>query len=445
MKKIFIASALLTLGAIQAQEHFSGLSTSQRTGILTTTVNPAILGTTDNRISVNIVSFSGVMLNNKIGFSNLVGGTNFEDAIFSGNKPASLRADALILGPSISLKVQKWVFSFNTQARTQANMVNIDNRFGNAIVNNMMNGSVSANIANHDQRASGVAWGEAGIGIARELFSVGSHSFYGGVDFKILLAGTYINMSSTGFTGELAIQGDNVSLTDAHSNLNFAYAGALANDFGKVPNFMDYFGKPGGLSTDVGVNYVWKDESEDSYRITAGAAVKNIGSMNFNADNNRTVAYELNIPEGQYLDLAQFKDESDIKVIEQKLLESGFVQQKSESKDFKIKLPTTFVLHADVRLYNKFYLGGFLQQKMHSDMNDTQLTAQDLITITPRFATKNFELYVPVTNSEISGTAVGIGTRYRGFYIGSGSVITGLTNSSGTHQIDAYMGFRLAL
>ncbi|MFP5437881.1 MAG: hypothetical protein ACLGH8_08860 [Bacteroidia bacterium] len=445
MTKYILAVALLTMGTVQAQEHFAGISTSQRTGILTTTINPSIIAATDNHISVNILSFSGAMLNNKVGFSDLISGTNFDDAIFSGNKAASLRADAQILGPSISLKVHKWVFSFSTQARTQANMVNIDNRFGNAIVNNMISGSVSASILNHDQRASGVAWGEAGIGIARELFSVGPHSLYGGVNFKLLLAGTYINMSSSGFTGELAIQGENVSLTNAQSRLSFAYAGALANDFGKVPNFMDYFGKPGGLSTDVGVNYVWKDESEDSYRITAGAAIKNMGSMNFNADNNRTVAYELNIPQGQYLDLAQFKNESDIKVIEQKLLQSGYVQQSSERKDFKIKLPTTFVLHADVRLYSKFYLGGFLQQKMHSDMNDTQLTAQNLITITPRFATHNFELYVPVTNSEISGTAVGIGTRYRGFYIGSGSVITGLANSSGTHQIDAYMGFRLAL
>jgi hypothetical protein len=445
MAKYIFAATLLTLGAVQAQEHFAGLATSQLTGILTSTINPAIIATTDNQITVNILSFSGALVNNKVGFSDLIGGKNFEDAIFSGNKPASLRADGEILGPSISLKIDKWVFSFTTQARTQANMVNIDNSFGNAIVNNMIAGSVSANIANHDQRASGVAWGEAGIGIARELFSVGEHSLYGGVNFKLLLAGTYINMSSSGFTGELAVQGENVSLTDAHARLSFAYAGALANDFGKASNFMDYFGKPSGVATDVGVNYVWKDESNDSYRITAGAALKNLGSMNFKADNNRMVSYELNVPQGQYFNLSQFKDESDIKAIEQKLLQSGYIQQVSESRDFKTKLPSTFVAHADVRLYGSFYLGGFLQQKLHSDMKDTQLTAQDLITITPRYATRNFELFVPVTNSEISGTAVGIGTRYRGFYIGSGSVLTGLANNSGTHQIDAYMGFRLAL
>lgn len=445
MTKYILAATLLTSGAVQAQEHFAGLATSQRTGMLTTTVNPAIIATTDNHITVNILSFSGALVNNKVGFSDLIGGKNFEDAIFSGEKPASLRADAVILGPSISLKVNKWVFSFSTQAKTQANIVNVDNRFGNAIINNTVDGSISTIFSNLNQRALGVAWGEAGFGISRELFSIGEHSLYGGVNFKLLLAGTYVNMSSSEFTGELSAQGENVSLTNAHARLNFAYAGALANDFGKASSFMDYFGKPGGMATDIGINYVWKDESNNSYRITAGAAVKNLGSMSFKADNNRKVSYELNVPQGQYFDLSQFENESDVKIIEQKLLQSGYIQQISESSDFKIKLPSTFIAHADVRLYGRFYLGGFLQQKLHSAMKDNQLTAQDLVTITPRYATRNFELFVPVTNSEISGTAVGIGTRYRGFYIGSGSVLTGLANNSGTHQIDAYMGFRLAL
>lgn len=445
MTKHIIAAVLLFSATAQAQEHFAGLATSQRTGNLTATVNPSLIATTDNHISVNIVSFSGAMINNKVGFSELLGGKNFEDALFSGSNPASLRADVQILGPSVAVKVNKWAFSFNTKANSQANLVDIDNRFGNALVNGSVAGGASADILNHNQRASGVAWAEAGVGIARELFSVGGHSLYGGINFNVLLAGSYVNMASSGFTGELEVQGENVRLTNAYSKLSFAYAGALANDFGKVPNFMDYFGKPGGIATDVGITYQWKDENDEGHRIIAGAAIKNMGTMNFKAENNKSVSYELNIPDGQYLDLNQFKDESDIKVIEQKLLESGYVQQTAESKNFKAKLPGVFILHADVRLYNRLYLGGLLQQKMHSDMSNFQVIAQDLFTITPRYATPNFEVYMPVTNSEISGTVVGIGTRYRGFYIGSGSVITGLVNSNGTHQIDAYMGFRLAL
>jgi hypothetical protein len=60
--------------------------------------------------------------------------------------------------------------------------------------------------------------------------------------------------------------------------------------------------------------------------------------------------------------------------------------------------------------------------------------------ITPRVKLGFFEAYLPIANNDVSGTNVGFGFGLGGFYLGSGSIITALTNDS--KQADFYTGFR---
>lgn len=449
MKKIIVMSVLLGFAiTLQAQEHFSGISSSLRAGILNSTIDPAALANLPDTYSFNTLSVSAYMSNNKIGFSDLISGNNFEEAIFSGNRPASIRADFEILGPSFAWKIDKWVFSITTSGKTKANIVSINNELGNAIVNGALPGSVetaSLLLVDYEQKASATTWGEIGIGVARELFNINGHVLNGGVNIKLLMPGTYARMSASDFRGTLELTGNSVALTDAYSNISFAYSGALANDFTNTANFADYFGKPGGVSVDVGLNYNWISDRDDRYRINTGVALRNMGSMTFKDANNQSSSYVIDIPQGQYLDLEQFSGDNDIKSIEQKLIKSGFAEISNQSTDFKVKLPATLALYADVRVYENWYLGGYVQQKLNADYKDTQITVQNIMTITPRYATESFEVFLPLSDSQISGFAAGIGARYRGFYIGSGSVLTGLFNNSNTYQADAYFGFRFSL
>jgi hypothetical protein len=85
----------------------------------------------------------------------------------------------------------------------------------------------------------------------------------------------------------------------------------------------------------------------------------------------------------------------------------------------------------------------FLQQKLTDDSKNDQITAQNVVTLTPRFSLNNFEIFTPLSQTEIAGFNAGIGFRVYGFFIGSGSAFTALINDS--KQADFYIGYRLGL
>lgn len=448
MKTLVTSLIVLCAGGLQAQEHFAGIATAQGTGILSGTMNPAEFVNLPDTYSLNVLSVSAYMSNNKMGFGDLVKSDNFEDAIFSGDKPASIRADFEILGPSFAYNMDKWAFVITTAGKTKANIVDINNDLGNALVNGAAPESIetaSGILVDYNQKATATTWGEIGFGVAREIFSMDGHTINAGATFKILFPGTYARMSASNFSGTITAETGTVALTDAHTNVSFAYSGALADNFTDDSNFANYFGNgPNGFSMDIGVNYNWKTE-DDRKLINAGAAFRNIGTMTFKDSNNQSNSYMVDVPNGQYLDLQQFSGDSDIQEIEQKLIQSGFAQISKQNTDFKVKLPATFALYADVRVYNNWYLGAYTQQKLSQDYEETQIAVQNIFTVTPRYATENFEVFLPLSSTEISGFAAGAGVRYRGFYIGSGSFITALIDNGETHQADAYFGFRFSL
>ena len=225
--------------------------------------------------------------------------------------------------------------------------------------------------------------------------------------------------------------------------MNISYSGDLADDFSDFGNYTSsLFGKLNGFATDLGVNYQWKDDN-DGYKINAGAAVRNIGSMTFKSDNNSNNNYELNIPAGQSLNLNQFESVSSFKEIEEILLSSGYLTATSNGSDFKVKLPTVFSAYADVKIIPDFYVTVFGQQKFNKDNKDDQVTAQNVISVTPRYSRESFEVFAPLASNEISGFTAGLGFRAGGFFIGSSSVVTALINDG--EQADFYLGFRFGL
>ena len=123
-------------------------------------------------------------------------------------------------------------------------------------------------------------------------------------------------------------------------------------------------------------------------------------------------------------------------------MNSGYLTKETSNKDFKVNLPTTITLYADLKIIPTLYVSGYLQQKMNDDNENDQITVQNIFTVTPRINLGFFEAYIPFSNSEISGFNTGVGFRLGGFYLGSGSILTALINDS--KQADVYTGFRWA-
>lgn len=448
MKRPLLCLLILVCTGAFAQEHFSGINTSRRTGLLNASLNPAELVNLKNTYEVNVLNFSANVSNNKITFGDLVSGNDdFEEKLFSGSEPVSLRADIDIMGPAFGFKINKWAFAITSAAKVKANIVDVDVNLGNAVTVGNVNPILGTAIinTNYNQRVAATTWGEISLAAAREIYNDGTNKIAAGVTFNLLFPGSYANMSADKFRGTIINSGGDTNLTNAQANLNFAYSGSLANDFTDTGNYTDFFaGGLNGFSTDIGVNYQWLDPADDtSYKINAGLSVKNLGSMTFKDENNVSNNYRLDVPAGQNLDLEQFDNVNNIEEIENILLSSGYLTTIGSRKDFKVQMPAMLAAYADVKLYRRWYVTGYFQQELKKDDNNDQIAQQNIYTITPRYSASYFEAYVPLSVSEIAGFTAGLGFRVGGFFIGSGSLLS--AGISDTQQADFYFGFRFGI
>jgi len=467
MKKAIVFVLLTWCSVGYSQEHYAGLITSSRVGILNAGINPAELNNMSNKMEVNIFGISFNVANNKIGYSDLTSDTDFEELIFKGSEAVNARFDMEINGIGVAMKYKKWAFAITSKATGKLDLVDIDTKMGDAITNSSLNsllGPTTIN-TNYNQRINGTTWGEVGFSASKNILDSEVHKFNVGATFKLLFPGSYANLGLDKLTGTITTTTTGAYLDNvSNTSLNIAYSGGLADSFS---NFDDYsksiFGSLNGFSGDIGFNYQWKeatkkendneDKSEDKskdkyknkYKLNAGLSIRNIGSMTFKDDNNYSTDYVLNIPDyinpTDGLDLSLFENIESLDEVEAILISEGYLNKTQASKkDFKVKLPTTFNAYADIKLISKFFVTGFIQQKITDDAQNDQITAQNIISLTPRFNTGYFEIYAPLSNSEIAGFNAGIGFRIGGFYLGSGSIVSALVSDS--KQADIYTGFR---
>lgn len=447
MQKLSLFFFMFQFFNISAQDHLSGINTSKRIGLLNVSNNPAELSNLSSKYEVNLFSVSTIVSNNIVGFNDIVDGENLEDLLFKGDKPVNFRLDSEIYGPGFAMRLKKWSFGFNTKGYIKTSVVDVNPKLGDALIAQAAEsiGGVTTLQYDKNQRTNGTTWGEIGFSIARNLYATDTKKFSAGVTLKLLFPGSYANFGVSQFSGTITNNTTEQTITNASANVNFAYSGNLANSF---VDFNDYsksvFGGLNGYAADFGINYQWKDKDKEEYKLNIGAAVKNIGSMTFKSDNNSSIDYKLDISGSEVLDLNKFNNIESLQEIETLLISEGFLTKTDGGNaDFKVNLPTVFSGYADVKIISKFYLTLFTQQKLNDNGKNDQITTQNVVSVTPRFSFKNYELFSSWADNEISGTTGGLGIRICGFYLGSSSILTAL--SSDTKQADFYIGFQYGL
>lgn len=444
--KIIFAISLIT-NTLYSQEHFSGISTSKRVGLLNAANNPAELVNMSTKFEVNLFNLSVAVANDKLSVNDLFKGDNLENKIFEGNGVVNLRVDSQIYGPSFAFKTEKWAFGINSLANIKANVVNIDAKLGDAIQNGDLSNLLTLTdiASNENQRINATTWGELSFNVSRNLIDLPAHKINVGTNLRFLFPGAYANFSASNLNGTVVNNFGDISLINATATINVAYAGALANNYNDQSNYNEFFSQGiNGFAADLGVNYRWKDENDpNSYRINAGLSVKNIGSMTFKSDNNLNKNYNLNVEGLESLDLNQFNNAesiSDIEAILNDPANAAYFQSTSSTGDIKVKLPTVINAYADVRLTSKWFVTGSIYQKIGDDSESDIITTQNSYTLIPRFTSGWFEAYAPLASNEISGFTSGIGFRLAGFFIGSNSIISALATDG--KQADLYLGVR---
>ena len=445
MKKSLLLVLLVSI-ASYSQDHFSGITTSKRVGILNIGLNPSELANLNNHFEVQLFSTSINASNNKIGFNDIINGNNLENILFKGSEPVNFNMDSEIIGPGFAIKLLNWGFAISSKGYIKGNLIDVDPNLGSALSNGVLNSVNNGTVlisSNSNQRMNATTWGEIGFSAAHKIFENKKNKINAGVTFKLLFPGAYANVGLDNFQGRITNNLGNLVLTNATANLNIAYSGNLGNDFTNVSDYTSsVFGNLQGVATDIGFDYQLLG-SNKNYKLKVGASIKNIGSMTFKSESNYSTNYSLSIQGNQSLNLNQFQNANGVNDIETTLLNSGFLNKSPQNTDFNVKLPTTFNLYTDIKIASKFNVTLFTQQKINSNSNNDQIMSQNIISITPRVSLGIFEAYLPLAKNEISGTTGGFGFRLGGFFLGSNSILTALT--SDTKQADFYTGFRFGI
>ncbi|MDI1255350.1 MAG: hypothetical protein PSV16_04555 [Flavobacterium sp.] len=446
MKKITLILCSLSFIPALAQEHFSGISTSKRVGILNGNNNPSEFANLGSRFEVQLFGASVNASSNKVGFSDLLNGSDVEELMFAGDKPVNFTTNAELALPGFAFKALGWGFAVTSGAHITANVIEVNSDLGRALVGNEdVNASTAASIINDsgNQRINATTWGEIGFSAARKIYGNDKHQFNAGITLKLLFPGSYANFGASNFSGTIDNSLGTPYLSGASANLNVAYSGSLGESFTDASDYTSsVFGNLKGMATDIGFDYQLKSGS--SYKLKVGLAIKNMGSMTFKSDDNQSTNYALTIPNAAPgnpgLDLNEFNDAESLSDVEAILLSHpGYLTEESQSTDFKVKLPTVLNLYADYNIISKLNVTLFLQQKVNKDQENDQVASQNIFSITPRVNLSFFEAFVPVSFNEISGTTAGFGLRLAGFYLGSNSVLTAIGDGK---QADAYFGYR---
>jgi hypothetical protein len=442
MKKIiYLLIGLLSVNTF-AQEHFSGITTSKRVGILNGDINPSELANLSSKYEIQIFALSINTSNNKLGFNDLMKSDNVESLIFDGNGTVNFDVSAAIHLPAFAIRYKKWGFGVSTKGYIRASIIDLDADLGNALINNELNSvmEITNILSTENQRVNATTYGEVGISAGRSIYQTEKHQINAGVTLKLLFPGSYANIGLNNFSGDIINNANGLSLANTNSTLNLAYSGNFGASFTDTSDYMQsIFGGLNGFATDFGFDYQLLKEDK-TYKLKVGASVRNLGSMTFSGTDNVSENYALNIPSGQSLDLDVFENVEGLKDVEAVLDASGFFTQSSSTADFRVKLPTVLNLYADYSIGKRVSVTGFLQQKMGDSNGNDQINAQNMFTITPRVTFGAFETFVPIGNSEIAGGTVGLGFRLGGFFLGSNSILSAVTSDS--KQADFYFGFR---
>jgi outer membrane protein OmpA-like peptidoglycan-associated protein len=449
MKKLLVSVFVLTgmLGA-RAQSYL-GYTYDNYAGVQSTLYNPASIADSRFKTDINLFSFSGLANNDYYSLKAtdaLKNGYDFNLATKSPTTNNNGIANVDIMGPSFMFNLApKHSIALFTRARSFLNASNIDGNFVEKVSNNFDN-TADFDVSPQNFNIVANAWAEFGLSYATVILDKKIHFLKGGLSIKYLqgIANTYANADN------VAIKYDNVASNPTLSTITST--GSV--NYGESQDFTvnkDYKLNAGstGLGLDLGFVYEYRPDYStyktvdqtgksvyfkdvNKYKYRFGLSVTDIGSINYK-DGTQKI-YDVNKTVTQ-ADLDAEKP--------QDVLEKLYTLKETKTSS-RAYLPTAIHANADWNMYKKFYLN------LNADINVNSKTAINTNTIantfslTPRYESKWFSFYLPLTQSEYRDFMVGAGFRLGPLFVGSGSVLSNLVSDK-SKGADVHFGLKIPI
>lgn len=106
------------------------------------------------------------------------------------------------------------------------------------------------------------------------------------------------------------------------------------------------------------------------------------------------------------------------------------ISEVTTNSNVTVALPTTVRLNIDYKLIPNLYVNLDLNQTLVKRNNPFNNNGLNHITLSPRFETRIFSAYLPITLSSLGRTSIGAGLKLGPLIVGSGSILSNLSNDN---------------
>ncbi len=447
-KNLFLLLLFLCIATAKSQSYI-GFLTDNYSGVHSVINNPANIVDSRFKTDINLIGASVFASNDYYGvkFSELIKSDyDFEDdaKTFSKDKN-SIVGNVDILGPAFMFNInRKNSIAIFTRARAFYSINDINGgSLENLIDDFGENGDFSVNEG--DASLSTHAWGEFGVSYARILMDKKQHFLKGGISLKYLqgLGNAYAQGKSLSidFNANQILSG-NGSVTTT-GEVAYGYSENLEEDQDNI----EFVKGASGFGADLGFTYEWRPNYQEyvatdskgqtftpkdinKYKLKFGLSITDIGSISY--DKGIEERYDVS----NTLNQNTFESISDLDEI------SDFYRTISTGNSTKAILPTALHANADWSINQNFYLNLNTDVSLTKRTNTNVSRVANVASLTPRFESKWFSFYSPISIVQHSGFQWGAGLRAGPLYIGSGSIISLLINDE-SKAADVYVGLKV--
>lgn len=454
-KKNWALYLMLGIATPNIAQDFSGLRMGNYTGVNGVFINPANIADNRYKWHTNLFGLSAYAGNNQTSYklqdlSNSFNSDTLRNKIFGKDAgPSSGMISTAVAGPSAMFRVgKKGAMAFTSRARVMANVVDIDGKLLGKITEDFKNDpSLPYTIAsNGNMKLSMNAWTEFGASYARELYNEGKHFIKSGITVKYLsgAANAYVNVN--GFKGTLNADmiGQYAYLQNTTGKLSLGFGGVNIDDFSgsDLTAFVS-----AGVGADIGFVYEYRPANDEhknhnNYKLRAGISLLDIGSIKYQKDMRRSGDYDISITGNERFNVTAFDSVNldDYKRFFDSRPQYFTPASTNNTTSYSVSMPSTLQFDVDYHVAKGLYVSAAGQLNLNGNA-DALYNSQyyNSFTLSPRFETKSFGVYLPVAYNSLTKINAGISLRFGPLFIGSGSVIGALLDES--KQADIHVGF----
>lgn len=419
MRKLFTLFTLLLCFTLSVAQDKIGISNSNYSTTNSIYLNPAASVDARTLFQLNLVGLNVFAMNNIAYLPNFsvwsAQGGNIQKPEYSTyGFQKFVYAKAEVNTPSFVVSNGELGYGFFTRARVEACVNNIPEDIAQMLVQQKIDTTKLFGINAKNLRASEMAWVEYGINFGKMTFKHNKTMISVGGNAK------YITGVNVGYANVYRL---NAQVNDA----DFDILNVRAKTRFNTPEW-----KAGtGFGIDIGFTYKKMLNFVDTYYANSPkSGCKNIDyqyKLGFTLLDVGAVRFSKNTFKGDISGSATINDFKHSNV--DSVLRSDFHVSTATNLPVWATLPTAFSLQGDLNLSHHFYLNATLIQSIISSRM-VGVRRSNVLSITPRFETRNFEFAAPITLYRYIYPQLGAAIRFRSLVIGMDNIMPLITQTS---------------